>query len=240
MLCVEIQEREPLARVFTNNGASFYLDDSITILPLSNRHTARLPVFTSFSGSLNQLNKFDTALLKSIKTMGAFILKDSFLMSMIDQIDINKKNEFELIPKMGDQTIIFGDTSDLSQKFEKFELFYKKVVPVYGWKKYCKVNLEYKNQLVASIRGKDIVMADSMRTLKIMKTLAEFSSKMSADTSRGYAQDNELNSTDISMILNSLQRDETEDSVVPHYNSPATTKKNTINLNNQKNKKSKP
>ena len=111
---------------------------------------------------------------------------------------------------------------------------------MFGWKKYSKLNLEYKNQLVASIRGKDEVIADSMRTIKIMKTLAEFSSKMASDTTKGYAQDNELNSTDISMILNSLQRDESEDTVafsnVKSNNSP---KKNTSN-NNLTNKTSKP
>ena len=240
VLTVEIEEREPLARVFTSGGESFYLDDSVKILPLSNRHTARLPVFTGFSGSLQQINKSDSLLLGSIKRMGEYILRDSFLMSMIDQIDINKKNQFELIPKLGDQTVMFGDTSNLVQKFQKFELFYRKVVPVFGWKKYSKLNLEYKNQLVASIRGKDEVIADSMRTIKIMKTLAEFSSKMASDTTKGYAQDNELNSTDISMILNSLQRDESDDTVAffnrKSNNSPT---KNTSN-NNLTNKTPKP
>jgi len=238
VLCVEIQEREPLARVFTLNGESFYLDDSAKILPLSSRHTARLPVFTGFSGSLKQLQKSDSVFLKSIKRMGEYILKDSFLMSMIDQIDINKKNQFELIPKLGDQVALFGDTSNLVQKFEKFELFYKKVVPVYGWKKYAKINLEYKNQLVASIRGKDEVIADSIRTLKMMKTLAEFSSKMASDTTKGYVQDNDLNSIDVSMILNSLQREESEDTNAVYNVNKKTPPKTNVSIQN--NKKTKP
>ena len=84
VLCVEIQQREPLARVFTLNGESFYLDDSSKVLPLSSRHTARLPVFTGFSGSLNHLQKSDTIVLESINRMGEFILKDSFLYSDIN------------------------------------------------------------------------------------------------------------------------------------------------------------
>ena len=146
-----------------------------------------------------------------------------------------------MIPKLGDQTILFGDTSNLVQKFQKFELFYKKVVPIYGWKKYSKINLEYKNQLVASIRGKEEVIADSMRTLKIMKTLAEYSSKMASDTLKGIGQENDLNATDISIILNSLQREEGADSDSIKDLKPKTeTKSNQIKQNNPANTNKKP
>ena len=212
VLNVRILEREPFARLFTTGGESFYIDDSIAILPLSSRHTARLPVFTGFQGNLTRLNKADSNLLVSIKKMGAYILKDTFLMSMIDQIDINSFNQFELIPKMGDQIVLFGDTSQMEQKFKKFNLFYTKVIPIYGWNKYSKIDLQYNNQLVARIKGREEIIEDSLRTLRIMKTLADFSSKMASDSTRSILDDNELNSTDISMVLSSLQRDEGSDS----------------------------
>lgn len=210
ILKVQIHEREPLARIFTIDGKSFYIDESIKILPLSNKHTARLPVFTNYPVLGTKPTKSDTALLSSISKMSAYIYKDTFLMSMIDQVDINKNKNFELVPKLGDQLILFGDTTDLVNKFEKFKLFYSKVIPVYGWNKYNKINLQFKNQVVASIRGKEDVIADSLRTLQIMKTLAEYSSKMAADTSKNYSQHNEISDPDITMILQSMPREDND------------------------------
>ena len=230
VLNVRIREREPFARLFTTNGESFYIDDSIAILPLSSRHTARLPVFTGFQGNSNRLTKADSSLLVCIKKMGQYILVDTFLMSMIDQIDINSLNQFELIPKMGDQVVLFGDTSQMDQKFKKFNLFYTKVIPKYGWNKYNKIDLQYNNQLVARIKGKEDIIEDSLRTIRIMKTLADFSSKMASDSTRYFSQDNELNSTDISMVLGSLQRDEGSENSVANDTQLVVINKKAINI----------
>jgi hypothetical protein len=47
-----------------------------------------------------------------------------------------------------------------------------------------------------------------------MQTTAAYSAKMAADTSQSMAPDNEKNSTQISLIMQSLQRDEEEESSV--------------------------
>jgi ribosomal protein L19E len=175
-------------------------------------------------------NMYNNA-LKSIKSLSMFIQKDSFLMSMIDQIDINKQNQFELIPKMGKQQIYFGDTSDMKEKFERFTLFYKKVIPKYGWDKYSKVNLQYRDQVVASIKGIEDIKADSMRALQIMKAVAEYSEKSANDTSRSLLSDNASNSTDISFIMQSLQRDEVDSDTAISVN--ASAKKTNIIINKE-------
>ena len=48
VLEVKITEREPIARIFTKSGSSFYIDSSLTRLPLSDKFSPRLPVFTDF------------------------------------------------------------------------------------------------------------------------------------------------------------------------------------------------
>ncbi len=48
VLQVRIMEREPIARIFLTTGVSFYLDSSLTMLPLSDKFSARLPVFSDF------------------------------------------------------------------------------------------------------------------------------------------------------------------------------------------------
>lgn len=208
ILMVKVEEKNPIARVFSNQGTSFYIDHSLNMLPLSKAHSARLPVFTNFPSALSVLSKSDSALLNSIKDMSLYIQNDPFLMAMIDQVDITVSKKFELIPKLGDQVILFGDATNIDKKFNKLKLFYKNVISVKGWKKYSKVNLEFENQIVASILGVEEQIADSLKTMKMIKAFAEYSAKMSSDTSSIILQDNAKNTVNESMILNSIARDD--------------------------------
>ena len=106
-LKVSVEEREPVARLFTVTGNTFYIDSSCMILPLSDKFSARLPVFTGFTSDAKMLAKEDSILLCNVKNLSLKILSDTFLMAMIDQVDININRSFELIPKLGKQRIIF-------------------------------------------------------------------------------------------------------------------------------------
>ena len=48
VLHVEVYEREPIARVFTTSGNSFYIDSTAKRLSLSDKRTAKVPMFTGF------------------------------------------------------------------------------------------------------------------------------------------------------------------------------------------------
>ncbi|HYK55349.1 MAG TPA: FtsQ-type POTRA domain-containing protein [Flavisolibacter sp.] len=51
VLHVSVKEREPIARVFTTGGASFYMDSSGHQMPLQDRVSARLPVITGYTNA---------------------------------------------------------------------------------------------------------------------------------------------------------------------------------------------
>jgi cell division protein FtsQ len=208
ILNIKVEEKEPVARVFSSDGNSFYVDSLNNILPLNIKHAAILPVFTNFPTSLRVLAKADSNLLNDVKHIGIYIKNDPFLFSMIDQIDINTDREFEFIPKLGNFLIQFGNAADMTNKFEKLKLFYKKIIPLKGLGVYNKVNLSYRNQIVATIKGANDVIADSLRTLQMMKAMTDYAMKMSADSSKSMLEDNHNNSTDASMILKSFQREE--------------------------------
>ncbi|MCW3087257.1 MAG: hypothetical protein JWQ78_643, partial [Sediminibacterium sp.] len=61
VLQVSIEERQPVARVFTLEGASFYVDSTAMRLPLSEKISARVPVFTGFPSGKKVLAKPDSA-----------------------------------------------------------------------------------------------------------------------------------------------------------------------------------
>jgi len=208
VLQVNVLEREPLVRVFTAAGSTFYLDSSKAMLPLSEKFSARLPVFTNFPSDKKVLIKSDSNLLKDILTMGTAIHADSFMMAMIDQVDITPQRSFELIPKFGNTVIVFGDATNVEEKFYKLELFYKEVVVKAGWNKYSMVDVQYKNQVVASRKDAKEVAADSIRTLQLMKIIAENAERMSADSLQVITPDNEHNTTNSNLIQESIERDD--------------------------------
>lgn len=207
VLNVQLEEREPVARLYTTDGGTCYIDKTCRVLPLSNKHLAEVPIFIGFTGNPDKLTKADSGIIQSIKYMSLHIQKDSFLHAMIDQVVINSKKQFEIVPSIGKQEVFFGDTTDLEKKFEKFTLYYKKAIPIYGWNKYNILDLTYKNQIVGKIKDAAAVKADSLRAIQIMKTLAECASRMAEDTTNKFRQDSLSRSMDISMILQSLPRD---------------------------------
>ena len=209
ILQVTVQEREPIARVFTSTGTTFYIDDELAMLPLSEKFSARLPVFTNFPSDKKILAKADSNLLGDIKAISLAVQKDSFSMAMIDQIDITPQRLFEMIPKIGNHLIVFGDATDVDTKLQKLKLFYKEVMVKAGWNKYSVINVQYKNQVVAKRKGAEDVAADSLRTLQIMKFIAERAQQQAEDSMLQIIQpDNIRNTADSTMIQQSIQRDD--------------------------------
>jgi cell division protein FtsQ len=207
-LVVKVLEREPVARVFTTAGTTFYIDSSLAMLPLSEKFSARLPVFTGFPSDKAVLTPQDSALLKDILTVSMAIQKDSFNMAMIDQVDINSQRIFEMVPKIGNTIIVFGDATDVAAKFYKLQLFYKEVMVKTGWNKYSEINVQYNGQVVAKRKGAEDKSIDSLRTLQLMQAIAENTERLSNDSLHTIAADNENNTTNIDLVQQSIQRDD--------------------------------
>ncbi len=219
-LQVVVQEREPIARVFTSTGTTFYIDEELAILPLSDKFSARLPVFTNFSADKNGFTKADSNLLMNIKTISLAIQKDSFSMAMVEQIDITAQQSFEMIPKIGNQLIVFGDATDVDAKLGKLKMFYKDIMVKAGWDTYSVINVAYKNQVVAKRKGAEDIAADSLRSLQIMQMIADRAQKAASDSLQISQLDNDRNTVDSTMIQQSIQRDDNEESPVITYAMP--------------------
>ncbi len=194
VLQVKVTEREPIVRIFTTTGASFYMDSSLKRLPLSDKFSARLPVFTNFPTEVIVLKRKDSILLKNIKTLGEFIGNDPFWMAQIDQVDISAVYTFELIPKLGNQVIRFGSIDSYEQKFNKLLAFYKQVQTKIGWNRYSIIDLQFKNQVVAVNRDAKEIKMDSLRAVEIMKNIiAEAKKRTDDSTSIQLIQPTEVN-----------------------------------------------
>ena len=73
---------------------------------------------------------------------------------------------------------------------------------------YSVINVGYTGQIVAKRKGAEDVQADSMRALQIMRLVAANAERMSADSMQLMIPDNDYNTVDSSLIMQSLQREE--------------------------------
>lgn len=149
ILKVEVEEREPIARIFNSQGQSFYIDSTGHRLPLSDKMSARLPVFTGFPGDAKKVKtKADKKLVKHIKELSLYLLKDPFWMAQVSQIDITPSREFEIVPTVGNHLIEFGDGTDHEKKFQRLFVFYKQVLAKTGMEKYERIKVQYDKQVI--------------------------------------------------------------------------------------------
>jgi cell division protein FtsQ len=149
LLKVKVEEREPIARIFSSDGESFYLDSTGHKLPLSNKISAKLPVFTGFPANLVKWRTpSDKRMAKQIKEVSLFLLNNPFWMAQVSQIDILPSRDFEIVPTIGNHIIEFGDGSDYERKFNRLFIFYKQVLAKTGMEKYKRIKVQYDNEVI--------------------------------------------------------------------------------------------
>ena len=181
VLRIMVEERIPVARIFTVNGNSFYIDSSGKRLPLSSKMTVKLPVYSNFPADKERLYGADSVLMQQIRQMSPFILANPFWMAQIGQIDITPNRTFEMIPVIGKHIIAFGDGTGYEQKFHRLFLFYQQVGAKAGLDKYSIINVAYDKQVVATRKG-TTGKIDSLQALKNIQKLIEASKQLPYDT----------------------------------------------------------
>ena len=145
VLHVTVTEKEPVARIFSTSGQSFYIDQTGKKMPLSDKLSAKVPVFTGFPDK-KRLSVKDSALLQEIRETAQFILADPFWLAQVAQVDINPEGNMEMIPVVGN----LGRGEQIPAKFNRLMVFYRQVLSKTGFDKYKLIDVQYKGQVVAS------------------------------------------------------------------------------------------
>ncbi|MBD3638378.1 MAG: hypothetical protein HUJ25_13585 [Crocinitomicaceae bacterium] len=159
---LDVELRQPIARIFNQDGTSCYLDKDGTLMPLSDNFTAHVITVdgnineTDFSKSVDGIINNDSLItieiLDDLYKISNYVCSDEFLSAQITHIHINEYDEFELIPRVGDQRILFGKADYVAGKFKKLEYFYLEGMSRAGWENYDTINIMYKSQVVCSKR----------------------------------------------------------------------------------------
>ena len=137
---LDIKTREPILRVLTND-TTFYITEDCSCMPFSSYFTSRSLIA---SGNISSID------INDLCELSKYISANPFLKSMIAQVYINYNSEITLIPRIGNNEILFGGLNDIDIKFEKLFLFYKRIIPKKGWQFYSEINLAFEDQIICS------------------------------------------------------------------------------------------
>ena len=158
---IDLELIKPIARVFPEGHASFYLDTDGNKMRRSSIHTARTLIFSgnipdritteNVNSIINNDSLKSIRLLDDIYRISNYVCKDPLLQSLIGQVYFDENKDFILIPVLGRQKIVFGTAEtieEVSDKFNRLKVFYKEAMPFEGWNKYSEISLKYEGQVV--------------------------------------------------------------------------------------------
>jgi cell division protein FtsQ len=169
VLHVQVTEREPVARIFTTAGASFYIDSSGQRMPLLEKESARVLVVSNYPGAVH-FNHQDSSRAADVKAIANHIAADEFWKEQIAQVDITPSGVYEAVPVVGNHVIRLGDAGHLDEKLARLMTFYKKVLAQTGFDKYAIVDVQYDGQVVG-IRHGTVSAIDSLQLQKNIEDL---------------------------------------------------------------------
>ena len=154
MLHVDVTQRNPVVRFQTKDGG-FYADAEGYIFPLQKTYASYVQVIdgniplsadSGYKGDMESPEEkewFDNMMNVVNYIENSRIWKDKIV-----QISIDEKKDIILIPREGNERFIFGQPTDIRDKFSKMEKYYTHIIPAKGEGHYRFVDLKYEGQIV--------------------------------------------------------------------------------------------
>ena len=140
MLHIDVIQKKAIVRISPKEGKDFYMDSEGSIFGLSHNYTEHLLIA---NGNIQDSTDYMTVL-----DLAKYLSSDSLWNAQIVQIYLKENKEIELVPRVGNHTILLGDITNYQEKLRKLYLFYEKGVNQVGWNDYKEINLKFRNQIV--------------------------------------------------------------------------------------------
>lgn len=148
VLQMYVTQRIPVARVFDRSGRTYYLDTTLSIMPISSNYIYYTTMITNMPDMNN--DSISWAVRKDVVRLIRTLQADTFWSAQVSQVIVDSAGMYELVPVLGDQRIIFGDLSRMKEKLNNLFAFYKNVLNRIGWDKYETLDLRFNGQVVAA------------------------------------------------------------------------------------------
>ena len=138
---VEGDGRLPILRVISDPGDSFYLEEQGGVV----EHIARPTYIPVATGHISR----DFA-RRELLILAQYLRADELWNAQIEQIYVTPREEIELVPRVGNHTIVLGRPGNYAYKFDKLRTFYTKGLSQVGWDRYGRINVDYSNQVIGT------------------------------------------------------------------------------------------
>ncbi len=143
---LQVAQRHPVMRVITDENKSYYLDQDGTSIALDTLYTDYLPLVL---GCVD-----DTLSARDLLPMVQYIASHPFWSAQVEHIYISPQHEINIIPRIGNHTLILGDASQYENKLQRILALYKQVMPRIGWETYDTISVKYNDQVLCTRKDK--------------------------------------------------------------------------------------
>lgn len=140
---VNLTQRLPVIRIKADSGDDYYVDAHGDIMPTT-RYTSNIVIAT---GNITR-----PYAQKKLSRIGNLILQNEFWHSQIEQLNVLADETIEMVPRIGDHIVYLGSATNIQQKLDRLEKFYRYGLSEAGWNKYVYINLEFDNQIICKKR----------------------------------------------------------------------------------------
>ncbi|MFY8034839.1 MAG: cell division protein FtsQ/DivIB [Flexibacteraceae bacterium] len=153
-LLVTVTQKNPVARIFNDQGTDYYISDKGILFPESKSYTARVLIVKGMPWAWQQnRDLMATEEGKAFLELLNDLKSNKFWSAQIAEIELDYRGELTLIPQIGNQIIEFGNPFNAEQKLSKLFAFYQQIVAKAGWNQYRKVSVKFQNQIVCEKRS---------------------------------------------------------------------------------------
>lgn len=151
---ISVTQRKPVVR-FQKTDGGFYADAEGYIFPLQRNYASHVHVIdgniplaanSGYKGSIEDPKEREW--FEGMMKVVNYIEKSRTWKDKIVQISIDDKGDIILIPREGNEKFIFGQASEIEEKFGKMEKYYTHIVPAKGAGHYGTVDLKFKEQII--------------------------------------------------------------------------------------------
>lgn len=142
---MKITPRHPVLHVLNDAGDDFYIDNKGATMPRGH-HQIDLIVMTG------HVPRKSAGRLYS--QLGVTLSTDEFWSRQVEEVHVTPQGEIQLTPRVGQHTIILGDTSRLDDKLQRMRTFYAEGLDKAGWNLYKTISLKYDNQVICTKQDK--------------------------------------------------------------------------------------
>ncbi|MDI9356581.1 MAG: hypothetical protein QM536_06120 [Chitinophagaceae bacterium] len=150
-LQISITQKKLIGRILNNGITGNYITKQGSIIPLSDKFTART-VLIQFDKNISfKKNIIETNIGKELFQFLDFIDKNIFWKNQVSEIIFYSTGDIVFFTQVSRQIVEFGrakSIEDIEDKFKRIKVFYTKILPSKGWNTYKKVNVKFKNQII--------------------------------------------------------------------------------------------